>query len=224
MKEDKEITSDEIRREFQLERMVLFSDAVFAIVITLMAIEIKMPEGIEIKSDADLWHEFKHVGPIILSYIISFTFIGVIWFRHLKIFSRLKDYDTGLVVRNLLLLFFIGLFPFGSSLITHYRSLTSPTVIYLFLVFFSMLSLQLLQYYIMVQRPALRRNVSVVRETKELKVFWITLSGFLVTLVSVAVSSFFLQPEERQYIFIAGVMLTAAASRISRKYFLKGME
>ena len=47
-----EITQDEIKKEFQLERMILFSDAVFAIVITLLAIELKLPEG-EIAS-ADL--------------------------------------------------------------------------------------------------------------------------------------------------------------------------
>ena len=119
MQEEKEelVSLDEIKTEFQLERMILFSDAVFAIVITLMAIEIKFPEDVKLNQH-NLLHELQHLVPVLLAYLVSFVFIGSIWYQHLKIFSLLKDYDKGLVVHNLMLLFFIGLFPFTASLIT----------------------------------------------------------------------------------------------------------
>jgi len=105
----------DIKREFQLERMILFSDAVFAIVITLMAIEIKIPEQETKYTSDELLHHIKLLVPTILAYCVSFFFIGITWYRHLQIFGRLKDYDKGLVICNLALLFCIGLFPFGAS-------------------------------------------------------------------------------------------------------------
>lgn len=109
----------ELHQEFQLERMILFSDAVFAIVITLMAIEIQLPEthGLSLTTE-EFYNGLKHVTPILLAYAISFTFIGVVWHQHLKIFSLLKRFDNGLVIRNLILLFFVGLFPFAATVVS----------------------------------------------------------------------------------------------------------
>src|SRR5689334_14037167 len=111
-KEDKEI-KEEIRKEFQLDRMILFSDAVFAIVITLMTIEIRLPhiEG-EISNDV-IWNQMLHLIPNIVTYAGSFLFIGATWYKHLQIFGMLRDYDVKLVIRNLVMLFFISFFPFA---------------------------------------------------------------------------------------------------------------
>ena len=73
--ENEEITREEIKKEFQLERMILFSDAVFAIVITLMAIEIKIPEHIQVTNE-NIAKELVHLLPTLLAYIVSFVFIG----------------------------------------------------------------------------------------------------------------------------------------------------
>jgi uncharacterized membrane protein len=85
------ISRDEIKTEFQLERMILFSDAVFAIVITLMAIEIKIPESNEKLNQVTLLKSVAHLVPTIASYMVSFFFIGRIWYEHLKIFSLVKS-------------------------------------------------------------------------------------------------------------------------------------
>src|SRR5436190_10651894 len=97
-KEEREYLKEEIRREFQLERMVLFSDAVFAIVITLMAIEIHIPESIRFHNSDELVHELVMLLPNIIAYAASFFYIGYTWYQHLEVFSLLKDYDRGLVV------------------------------------------------------------------------------------------------------------------------------
>src|SRR6478735_1826807 len=111
-----EITKEEIKKEFQLERMILFSDAVFAIVITLMAIEIHLPELGEHEhyTVSTFLTALKHVLPTVFAYAISFFFIGLMWYKHLKMFSLLKDYDRGLIIRNLIFLFFVVLFLFVS--------------------------------------------------------------------------------------------------------------
>ena len=110
-------------REFELERMILFSDAVFAIAITLMAIDIRWPEIPENKAGIDLYQLFR---PTILEFaifILSFFFIGRLWASHLKLFRLLSTYDKGLINLNLFLLFFVVIFPFtASGMLGHFRS------------------------------------------------------------------------------------------------------
>ncbi len=105
-------TQSELQKEFELERMILFSDAVFAIAITLLIIEIKFPE---VPKDATVPEIEELLKPVIirfLGFILSFFFIGLMWARHLKTFKYLKKYDNGVIYRNLVLLFFIVCFPF----------------------------------------------------------------------------------------------------------------
>jgi len=120
-----------MKRAFDLDRMVLFSDAIFAIAVTLLVLDIKFPH-IEDGGTASL----KEFRPMILhfgAFVISFIFIGSMWYRHLQTFRFLRTYDTGLVVRNLFFIFFIVCFPIVVSGLTENASrlLAIPTYIYL---------------------------------------------------------------------------------------------
>src|SRR6187455_621249 len=168
-KEEKEITRDEIKKEFQLERMILFSDAVFAIVITLMAIEIRLPHTDKGYQKDELAHALIHLLPTIMAYCVSFIFIGAIWYQHLKIFSLLKDYDKGLVVRNLILLFFVGLFPFSASVLTSAKGANVAFIIYIGIILACITTQYVLYHYIVVKRPALRFNTDMDNHLYELK-------------------------------------------------------
>lgn len=181
-----EITREEIKKEFQLERMILFSDAVFAIVITLMAIEIKIPESIELTA-GNLTHELIHLLPTLLAYIVSFMFIGSIWYQHLKMFSLLKDYDKGLVIRNMLLLFFIGLFPFSATLITRIKGQMIPFFIYLFMILFCIIAQYILYHYI-INNSKIRLNTDLSEHKLELKKRKIAVLGFSVSAVLIAIT------------------------------------
>ena len=111
-----ETTDKTIHREFELERMILFSDAVFAIAITLLIIEIKFPELPEgYKQSLDLFKMFKPTLVQFLGFIVSFFFIGMSWAGHLKLFRYLRAYDNGVIFRNLFSLFFVVAFPFAAS-------------------------------------------------------------------------------------------------------------
>jgi uncharacterized membrane protein len=190
--EHKEISRDEIKKEFQLERMILFSDAVFAIVITLMAIEIHLPEG-TITAE-ELPQKLFHLLPNLLAYSVSFFFIGVVWYQHLKMFSILKDYDKGLVIRNLILLFFIGLFPFSATVIARVKNAPQGFFIYMGIILICVAAQYFLYHYIIYQRPALRINANLEEHKEELRRRKISLVGFSSTTLLI-ILTFILIPD-----------------------------
>jgi len=107
----------ELKKEFQLERIILFSDAVFAIIITIMVIDLKLPESFKDAKAPELAHAFKGIILKFIGYAISFFLVARFWIEHLKIFSFLKDYNIRLLIMNLLFLFCVSLFPFAVTLI-----------------------------------------------------------------------------------------------------------
>lgn len=113
---------NELKKEFQLERLILFSDAVFAIAITLLVIEIKVPELHEEFTDAALGQELLHLIPKFVGFLISFLIIGMYWTIHHRIFSFLVNYDRKLLWLNLFFLMSIVLMPFSSGLYGEYAA------------------------------------------------------------------------------------------------------
>ena len=104
-----------LEKEFELERVILFSDAVFAIAITLLVIDIKFPEIPESLAGVDLHKLFRPTIFGFSAFALSFFFIGRSWSIHLKLFRLLRKYDQGLINRNLFYLFFIVTFPFTAA-------------------------------------------------------------------------------------------------------------
>src|ERR1700712_3926928 len=104
---------NELKREFQLERMILFSDAVFAIAITLLVIELKVPE-IEksVVTEEKLLDALAHLIPKFFGFVLSFMFIGIYWTVHHRLFGYVVNYTPKLVRLNLLFLFAVALMPF----------------------------------------------------------------------------------------------------------------
>jgi uncharacterized membrane protein len=106
----------ELKKEFQLERMILFSDAVFAIAITLLVLELKSPEASEAKNDEALAHHLLRLIPKFSGFLISFFLIGLYWTVHHRIFAYVINYNRRLIWLNLFFLFFIVLMPFTTSI------------------------------------------------------------------------------------------------------------
>jgi uncharacterized membrane protein len=90
------------RTEKGLERIVFFSDAVIAIAITLLAIEIRLPD--EAIAPSELTAALLSLIPRYLSFFISFFVIGLFWMSHHRMFEYLHTYDRGLIWINLILL------------------------------------------------------------------------------------------------------------------------
>jgi uncharacterized membrane protein len=108
-----------------LERLIFFSDAVFAIAVTLLALEIRLPEGSEVTSEKELLKQIISLWPVYLSYFISFMVIGIFWTAHHRKFRLIKVYDRRLLLLNLLLLLVIAFIPFPTYLIGQYMDQVS---------------------------------------------------------------------------------------------------
>ncbi len=126
-----------LKKEFQLERMILFSDAVFAIAITLLVIEIKVPHIESEINDERVWEELFHLLPKFFGFILSFFIIGIYWTVHHRLFSFLTGYDSKLIWLNILFLFSIVLMPFTTALYSefYFPHLHAPYLIYTINIF-----------------------------------------------------------------------------------------
>lgn len=103
---------------FSPVRLESFSDAVFAVAITLLVLSIDLPP--EKVSDARLWSEIVRLWPDFFAYMLSFVIVGSFWVAHHRFFSILKKHDTALVWLNLLFLMLIVFIPFPTQLLSEY--------------------------------------------------------------------------------------------------------
>lgn len=111
----------EHKRKFQLDRLVFFSDAVFAIALTLLVLEIKIPEiPKETVTNALLNESLNELAPKIAGFIVSFCIIGLYWFKHHTLFGYVTGYDNRLIWLNMLYLFTIAIMPFTTGFYSAY--------------------------------------------------------------------------------------------------------
>lgn len=97
-----------------LHRLVFFSDAVFAIVLTLLVLELRPPEA---RSQAELLAALGHMTPHFVAFASSFLLISIFWAAHMAIMRRLTLFDWPVAWLNLGFLFTIALMPFGSAML-----------------------------------------------------------------------------------------------------------
>lgn len=117
------------RTEFQLERLILFTDAVFAIAITLLVIEIRVPE-LHHATEADAVQGLLRLIPKFIGFFISFFVIAVYWVAHHRIFRFVRRLNTGLIWINLFFLLGIVLMPFTTAYQSEYSLLRTPWILY----------------------------------------------------------------------------------------------
>jgi uncharacterized membrane protein len=89
-------------------RLEAFSDGVLAIIITIMVLEIHIPEGTE-------WKNLLPLMPVFLSYLFSFLYIGIYWGNHHHLLHSVRQVSSGIMLANLNLLFWLSLIPFATG-------------------------------------------------------------------------------------------------------------
>ena len=100
-----------------LDRIISFSDAVIAVAITLMVVQVQMPESV---AADQLPQALRQLIPTFTSYVFSFYIVAVYWIEHHRMFKYIKRYDDGLIWLNLLLLMLIAVVPFATNLLDTY--------------------------------------------------------------------------------------------------------
>lgn len=98
-------------------RIEAFSDGVFAIAITLLILDLHVPQP----GSSRLAPALVHQWPTYLAFVISFAFIGIMWVNHHRLFNHIRRSDNRLMFLNLLLLFGVSVVPFPTALLAaHY--------------------------------------------------------------------------------------------------------
>ncbi len=118
--------SESAKSKMGLDRMLFFSDAVFAIAITLLALDMKVPIESIGGGEQQLQKALLGLIPTAIGFVVSFLLIGQTWIEHHRIGELLCGIDRGLLWWDLLLLMFVASIPFATSLVSsHYASITA---------------------------------------------------------------------------------------------------
>ena len=139
------------RRQGDPDRVVAFTDGVFAIIITILVLDIRIPEDLSSRSLGDA---IDDVGPTFSAWVISFFITGMYWVWHRDLFNRVKLVNRDVVWLNVVYLLPLCLIPFASSVLGEYHDETIALHLYgAVLITASLLRLALFAY--VVRRPEL---------------------------------------------------------------------
>ena len=104
-------------------RMEAFSDGVIAIIITIMVLELKVPQGTD-------WSALFSLVPVLLSYTLSFIYLAIYWNNHHHLLQAVKHVDGRVLWTNLHLLFWLSLFPLATHWLGENRLAPLPAALY----------------------------------------------------------------------------------------------
>jgi TMEM175 potassium channel family protein len=119
-------------------RVEAFSDGVIAILITIMVLELRPPQG-------TTWEAIKPVLPVFLTYVLSFVYLGIYWNNHHHMFQMTDRINGKILWANLHLLFWLSLIPFTTGWMGENHLASIPTAVYGSVLFLAALAYLILQ-------------------------------------------------------------------------------
>jgi uncharacterized membrane protein len=126
------------RAKMKTTRLEAFSDGVLAIIITIMVLELKVPHATELAA-------LKPMLAHLLSYVLSFIYLGIYWNNHHHLFQAAEEVSGGILWANLHLLFWLSLFPFTTGWVGENRLAPMPTAVYGFVLLMAAIAYYILQ-------------------------------------------------------------------------------
>lgn len=112
-------------------RLEALADGVFAIAMTILVLEVKVPELQDHRSAQELLVHLRHLVPTLLAYFFSFLFLGLFWVWHHRLASKLSHLDVPLLGLNLVFLALVSFFPFAAGVLGRYPTNPATLMIYL---------------------------------------------------------------------------------------------
>jgi TMEM175 potassium channel family protein len=122
-------------------RLEAFSDAVIAILITIMVLELKVPLGVD-------WQALRPLAPVLLTYLLSFVFLGIYWNNHHHLLHATPRINGAILWANLHLLFWLSLVPFVTGWMGENHFAPLPTAVYGGVMLLAALAWHVLQFAI----------------------------------------------------------------------------
>ena len=105
------------------ERLTAFSDGVFAIIITIMVLELKPPHGAD-------WRALAPLAPTFLAYALSFGYVAIYWNNHHHLFQATRKVNGVILLSNMHLLFWLSLVPFSTAWLSETHFSSAPVAFY----------------------------------------------------------------------------------------------
>ncbi len=176
-------------------RVEAFSDGVFAIIITLLVLELRVPAVAEkelVRALLELWPKF-------LSWVISFLMVGVFWVNHHRFFGRIRTIDNGLLWLNMLFLLFVSFIPFPTALMGGYPNNKLAVMSFGVIMFLASLTFYGMRFYITRREELLNEQYALRMQGKLSKKYFI----FGPLLYLVAIASGFIHPSVPFFLYIA---------------------
>ena len=141
-------------------RLEAFSDGVIAILITIMILELKIPEGTEVQA-------LRPLVPTFLTYVLSFVLLGIYWNNHHHMLSTTEHVNGAVLWANLHLLFWLSLVPFVTGWMGENHFAPLPTAVYGAVQFAAAMAYTALQFAIIrLEGPRSRLAVAVKKDVK----------------------------------------------------------
>ena len=119
-------------------RLEAFSDGVLAIIITIMVLELGVPEGTS-------WHALQRLGPVFLAYLLSFLYVAIYWNNHHHLLKAARSINGSIMWANMGLLFCLSLFPFATAWAGENDLAPLPTFVYGFVLLCAAIAYTILQ-------------------------------------------------------------------------------
>jgi TMEM175 potassium channel family protein len=150
-------------------RLEAFSDGVFAVAATLLVLNVTVPS---VGAHGSLGHALADQWQVYVAYANSFITIGIIWINHHAMLSRLRSADHPILILNLLLLMWVALLPFATSLMTDYLRLGHgqhlALAIYAGMLLLMSISFSTLNWFILFRRTTLMRDELTIDERRRI--------------------------------------------------------
>ena len=144
----------------RLHRLIFLADGVYAIAMTLLAVDLFLPGATSQLRGDELLTSLIDRWPEVLAFVTSFTFIANFWVGHTMQFHLVRQFDGGLMWLALLQLMFVAFMPFPTSVVSKHTSEPVANLFYFGTIFLTLMVMELMWWYISGHHRLVDRNLS----------------------------------------------------------------